>query len=246
LIEFDERQRILAWEGCLNARDLGGYPTVDGRQTRWGAFTRSDSLTPLTAAGRQAVIDYGIRTIIDLRTPQETVDQPNPFARGDWGINYINISFVDPAGDIPSSEFESLVDDYLWMLGQFAANVGQVMSTIARAPEGGILIHCMGGKDRTGLISAFLLDLAGVPREIIAEDYGLTAELLRPRDEKWLAGDPEKRAEREALLRKFAPRPEAMREVLARLDEKHGSVERYLLAAGATTAEIHRIRDRLV
>src|SRR6266545_1675488 len=66
-----ERTRRLAWEGVLNARDLGGYPAAGGRETRWGAVVRSDNLTPLTPAGRAALVRYGVRTIVDLRLPEE-------------------------------------------------------------------------------------------------------------------------------------------------------------------------------
>ena len=67
----NERTRRLAWEGLLNARDLGGYPTADGGETRWGAVVRSDNLTPLTEDGRAALLAYGIRSIVDLRRPEE-------------------------------------------------------------------------------------------------------------------------------------------------------------------------------
>ena len=85
--------RQLEWEGCLNVRDLGGYPAANGRETRWGAVVRSDNLSPLTDAGREALRDHGIRSIIDLRMPEEAEQLPNPFARpGDHGIAYTNVS----------------------------------------------------------------------------------------------------------------------------------------------------------
>jgi protein-tyrosine phosphatase len=121
------------------------------------------------------------------------------------------------------------------------------MAAVAGAPEGGVLIHCAAGKDRTGLISALLLGLVGVPAETIAADYAMTAELLRPRDEAWLAAAaPEERAEREALLARYAPRAEVMVEVLAGLEERYGGVEGYLRAAGVSPADLDRLRERLL
>jgi protein-tyrosine phosphatase len=110
-----------------------------------------------------------------------------------------------------------------------------------------VVIHCAAGKDRTGLISALLLGLAGVPADTIAADYAMTAELLRPRDQAWLAGlDPEERAEREAMLARYAPTAEVMLAVLEGLGERFGGVEPYLLATGLGTDDLERLRDRLL
>jgi protein-tyrosine phosphatase len=95
--EQREWTRLLEWEGCLNARDLGGYATEGGRETRWGAVVRSDSPAALTEVGRAALAAYGVRAIVDLRLPAELADHPNPFAEpGDHGIAYTNVSFIDP------------------------------------------------------------------------------------------------------------------------------------------------------
>jgi protein-tyrosine phosphatase len=92
------RVRRLDWAALVNARDVGGYPTTDGRSIRWGALVRSDSLSSLTPAGRDALIACGVRTVIDLRMPMEIERAPNPFAdRRDDGIAYHNVSFIDPA-----------------------------------------------------------------------------------------------------------------------------------------------------
>ncbi len=244
--EEREWSRLLDWEGGLNARDLGGYATEDGRETRWGAVVRSAALGALTEAGRAALADYGVRTIVDLRLPDELEREPNPFAEpGDHGIVYTNVSIIDPAA-APPDAVSTLAEDYLQMLDRYGHGVAQAMAAIARAPEGGVLVHCAAGKDRTGLISALLLGLAGVPAETIATDYALTAELLRPRDEDWLEHGPGERAEREAILARFAPTAEVMLEVLEGLDRRYGGVERYLLAAGVSPADLDRLRDRLV
>ena len=96
--EQREWTRLLEWEGCLNARDLGGYETEDGRETRWGTVVRSDCPAALTEAGRAALAGYGVRAIVDLRLPAELAEDPNPFADpGDHGIAYTNVSFIDPA-----------------------------------------------------------------------------------------------------------------------------------------------------
>ena len=245
--EQREWTRLLAWEGCLNARDLGGYQTEDGHETRWGAVVRSDSPAALTEAGRAALADYGVRAIVDLRLPTELADHPNPFAEpGDHGIVYTNVSFIDPAA-APPEAVSTLAEDYLQMLDRYRQGVAEAMAAIARAPEGVVVIHCAAGKDRTGLISALLLGLVDVPAETIAADYALTAELLRPREQEWLAAcPPEERAEREALLARYAPTAEVMLTVLAGLGERFGGVEPYLLATGLARDDLDRLRDRLL
>ncbi len=65
----DGRQpkRHLRLEGTYNVRDIGGYRTTDGRHTRWRRLLRADSLHRLTPASQAALVDYGVRTVIDLR-----------------------------------------------------------------------------------------------------------------------------------------------------------------------------------
>jgi protein tyrosine/serine phosphatase len=245
--EQREWTRLLEWEGCLNARDLGGYATEDGRETRWGTVVRSDSPAALTEAGRAALAGYGVRAIVDLRLPAELADDPNPFAEpGDHGIAYTNVSFIDPAA-APPDAVSTLAQDYLQMLDRYRQGVAEAMTAIARAPDGAVVIHCAAGKDRTGLISALLLGLVDVPAETIAADYAMTAELLRPREQEWLASlSPEERTERAAMVARYAPTAEVMLEVLEQLTDRFGGVEPYLLEAGLDQDDLDRLRDRLV
>lgn len=241
-----ERARRLVWEGCFNARDLGGYRTKDGRQTRWQAVVRADNLAPLTEAGRRALIDYGVRTIVDLRLPKELALHPNPFVEpGGHHIAYHNISLIDPAAE-PGPAFTTLAADYCGLLDRFRPQVSEIMTTISRAPEGGVLVHCMAGKDRTGIISALLLELAGVPRDVIGADYALTAECLRSQDEDYLANGPGERADRERDLARRMPTVEVMPEVLEHLDREYGGAEAYLLGAGVSAEDIEGLHARLV
>jgi len=244
----DQRQwtRRLAWEACLNARDLGGYPTASGRTTRWGAVVRSDSPAKLTPAGRAAVVAYGVRTVVDLRLPDELAQEPSPFSTRDGhGIAYVHASFM-PVEREPAPPPVTLAADYARMLGISTAGVAASMTAIARAGEGGVLIHCAGGRDRTGLISAFLLDLAGVPEETIASDYALSDECLRPETENWLEHGPGERADRVRDVELFRTRPAVMRETLAYLAATHGGVEAYLLAAGVSPQDLARLRALLL
>ncbi len=235
----------MLWDGFLNARDLGGLPLPDGRETRWRSIVRSESPARLTEVGRSALVEYGVRSIVDLRLPEELVTEPNPFAEpGEHGITYHHRSFLDPAAG-PAPEFTTLAEDYKRMLERFRTQVGAIMATIASAPEGAVLIHCAVGKDRTGLTSALLLELAGVSRDAVVADYALTAEFLRPRDLEWLETGPGDRAWRENELTRFRAREEVMLDVLEHVEERHGSAAGYLRWTGLSDADIARLRRRL-
>ena len=184
---------------------------------------------------------------MDLRLPFELKSEPNPFAARDHhAVAYHNISFIDPGGLGSLAIATTLAEDYTAMLRHFARRVARVVTAIARAPDGGVVVHCAAGKDRTGLIVALLLSTVGVAPELIADDYALTAESLKARDEWYLAEGPGERAEREETIRHFRARPEVMAEVLAGVDERYGGAEPYLLAAGVRPAHLERIRDRLL
>ncbi len=242
----DVQTRRLAWEGCYNIRDLGGFPIEGGGETRWGAVVRADSLSRLTEAGRAALVDYGVRSIIDLRRPAELAEYPNPFAgEVSHGIQYMNVSLIDPSVSEPES-IESLAEDYKRILDTFAPSMAVVMHAIACAPEGTVLVHCMAGRDRTGMVVALLLDLAGVSRAVIAEDYALSGECLKPLDDEWLENGPGDREQRARDVAHWKPRAEGMLDVLAHLDDRYGSVEGYLEHAGVTADDLERIRRRLV
>jgi protein-tyrosine phosphatase len=245
-VKTTEPPRRLAWDACLNARDLGGYPTAHGQTTAWRAVVRADSLARLTADGQTALVAYGVRTVIDLRLPDEVALAPNPFAApGEHGVAYANLSLIDPAAG-PAPAFTTLANDYLGMLHRFQHTVTEIVSTIAAAPPGGVVVHCAAGKDRTGLIAALLLDLVGVAPEIIAADYALTAEYLQPEWEAWLASGPGSRAERERDLVRTAPTIEVMLTVLATLADRHGGAAGYLQRGGLSAEQLARVRARML
>jgi protein-tyrosine phosphatase len=240
------RTRRLLWGDCYNVRDLGGHRTPDGRETAWGAVIRADSLSRLTPEGCDALRAYGVRTIVDLRLMSETAVAQHPFAPPTGGeIAYYNISLFDPAAG-PAPAYATLADDYKGVLARFPDTIRDVMTTIARAPEGGVVVHCAGGRDRTGIVVALLLALAGVPHDAIAADYALSTEYLRPRDEEWLANGPGDRAERERSYARGLTKAEVMLEFLAHLDERHGGAEAYVLGIGVKPADIARLCTRLV
>ena len=248
------RSRDLVWDGCLNVRDLGGHQTEDGGETRFGAVVRADSVSQLSEAGWKALTAYGVRTVLDLRGEHERDDDPP----GDLPVEVLHIPFMEAS----EAEWEEIAEEiegaaaaapdaatstrdvYLIFLERFGANVAAALKAVAHAPDGGVVVHCVGGKDRTGLLVAFLLHLAGVPDEEVAADYALSEERLRPRHEAWFeAADSEEELER---LRRIAQTPaESMLGVFRELERCHGSVDGYLRSTGLSEEELERLRARL-
>jgi len=249
-----QRSRDLVWDGLLNVRDLGGHPTEDGGETRFGSVVRADSVRHLTDEGWQALVDYGMKTVVDLRTKEELEADPPaelpvevlhiPFLetdRSDWKqIEDELEAVVKAAPDVASATR----DVYLVFLDHFASNVAAAVRAVANAPEGGVVIHCAGGKDRTGLVTALLLHLAGVRTEEIALDYALSEERLRTRHEQWIA-EAESEEERERLMRITQTPADSIKGVLEELERRYGSVEGYLRHGGLTGDELAQARARL-
>jgi protein-tyrosine phosphatase len=245
-----QRSRELAWDGCLNVRDLGGHRTEDGGETRYGAVVRADSLHQLTEDGWKSVVDYGIRTVIDLRMDEEREGDPPAGAP----VDLLHVSLFDDdkavfeeieaAAEAAPDVATATREVYLLFLEHFKANVATAIRAIANAPEGGVVVHCMGGKDRTGLVTALLLELAGVDDEQIAADYTLSEERLRPRHELWFA-EAETEAERERLHRIAQTPASSIVGVLGELKRRYGGVEGYLRAAGLSDDELAHARKRL-
>jgi protein-tyrosine phosphatase len=236
-------ERRLDWDGCVNVRDLGGHETFEGRHTAFGAVVRADALKSLTDEGWQALVDHGVRTVIDLRFPAERgADPPREVP-----VEVVRLPLVDDRDEeaiAAIDSWESTARAYLEILERFRTNFARVMTAIARAPEGGVLVHCQGGKDRTGLVVALLLTMAGVSREEIAVDYGLSAANLGPLTEVWVA---EAQHEEEAARRRriSGGEPQAMLDVLVELEARYGSVRSYLLAAGAAENDLDSAVARL-
>jgi protein-tyrosine phosphatase len=234
------RERTLTWEGCLNVRDLGGHETADGGHTRWGAVVRADSIRQLSDAGWESLVEYGVTTIVDLRFHSELEADPP----AELPVEVVHLPLLEEDGMEPLDAAPTSKDFYLEALEVFRPNFALAVRAVAEAPEGTVLVHCQGGKDRTGLVVALLLRLAGVEAETIAADYGLSAENLAQVTAQWIA-EASDDTELAYRARVSAGPPEQMADVLAELERRYGSVEEYLLRGGATESDLERVRARL-
>jgi protein tyrosine/serine phosphatase len=241
----------LAWEGCLNVRDLGGLPTEDGRRTRLGGVVRADNIRKLSDDGWRALAEHGVQRIVDLRFAEELAeDQPR-----DVDIDVVHVSVLGESFD-PDYVKEldahlaanDVADHYAWSYVEFLERhrdrFGRAFAAVADA-QGTVVVHCMGGKDRTGIVSALLLRLAGVSHDVIGKDYAVTAANLEPSTSQWIPkiADEAERAKWEKL--KDTPAG-AMIRVVQEIEHRYGDVASYLRAAGLSDEQVGRLRERLV
>ena len=232
------RERVLVWDGCVNVRDLGGLPLAGGGETRFDVLVRADSVTRLTERGWRALYDYGVRTAVDLRRDDELVD--DPLHASSIAVTRVPVLPWDRAH--PTDKRPSLRDGYLALLAACRAEFGRAVAALAAA-DGPAVVYCQGGRDRTGLVVALVLALAGVEAEAIAEDHRLSEQSWDPLLEAWFAAA---RSDEELEWRHLAiPAGRAMLEVLDELDAAYGGARGYLLAGGAWRRDLDRLVLRL-
>ena len=235
-------ERDLYWDGCFNARDLGGFRTSDGRTTRWGALARADSLDRLTGAGWDALRAHGIRTLIDLRNDEEIEGRLHP-APPDLAT--IHVALDDIADEalwrqIWAADLDGSPLYYPLFMRRKPERCAAAVRAVVRAGPGGVLIHCSSGRDRTGLIAMLLLAVAGVVPDDIISDYELSAgKLARLYAE---LGEEDQGPQIAAVLRR--KKTSARAEILSILETV--DIPTYLRSAGLDDHDLTAVRARLL
>jgi protein-tyrosine phosphatase len=175
---METRERLLALVGAYNFRDLGGYPTADGRFTRWGRLFRSDALHELTAEDLQVLRQVGLASVIDLRTATE-LERTGRGPLGEEPIAYLHASVLQEEGGesvaTPAPPEGDQAERYMWYLNVGRDALTEALTTAADPVNQPVVFHCAAGKDRTGVLAALILDILGVDRSAIVEDYTITA-----------------------------------------------------------------------
>ncbi|MEQ8691161.1 MAG: tyrosine-protein phosphatase [Pseudomonadales bacterium] len=246
--DYDDRHH--KFEGCFNFRDIGGYATEDGRSVKWGLYFRAGRQDRMSEADLERLNLMSIRTQIDLRKPEEVADQ----GRGpleSLGAAYHNIAVIPDGG---SDELARLVGDtgisgkrYLGYL-EFGSETWLKLFDLFADPAAlPLLIHCTAGKDRTGVSTAFLLTVLGVPRPIIEADYILTnRDVTRQVDYVESTIGLPTDMDRPTLLHAAGVPEEAMADFLDGLEEKYGGALNYLHEIGITDAQMAQVRENFL
>jgi protein-tyrosine phosphatase len=200
----------LNWPDLRNARDLGGVLTAGGGRICERALIRTDNHGRLDADGLVAIRSYGVSRIVDLRWEWEASKYPSPLA-GDESYRLLPACF-----DLTGNE-EIPPDSYRLMVDGSWDRLAAAFTAIAEAPAGGVVVHCHAGRDRTGLVVALALHVAGASLESIAADYALSDN----------------------------SRPAMIVNTFTHLETRYGGVADYLIDSGVAPAHLAAVRARL-
>ena len=242
--------RELDIAGTYNVRDLGGYATLSNGVLTYHALIRAGNLDKLTEASQQQILDYGVKTIIDVRDEWEAKHYPNPFENSAT-VSYHNLPLI---GDVLSNDetFQAETSDYLelheWYskyIDRCQAQIAQILSTIADS-DTGILIHCHAGKDRTGIIIALMLASIGVSNEVIAEDYVLSHQDIQHLITDWRTYAESKGYDMAQFERENATLPETILTMLAHIEDNFGSVDTYLQHCGLSREQLNLLKTKFL
>ena len=214
----------------FNFRDLGGIEAADGARVASGRLYRGASLHHLGPEELQRFHGLGMSTVIDLRTPFEWSDETAPPLPGLGARNLPMFERLPRFPEEPEDPTAMMVDLYMWVLEVGAGTITAVLELLAEEDAYPFTFYCAAGKDRTGVLTAIVFSLLGVPRELIVRDYALSdapVDALK----RWIEDRDPERYDPVPAGAYRAP-AETMSDFLDRVDERYGSVSGYLREVG--------------
>ena len=242
----DYLERHYPFEGCFNFRDIGGYLNQDGKKIKKGLYFRTGRQDRMSDKDLAKLSDLDISTQIDLRKPDEVLDQGKGPLEA-MGAKYINIAVIPEGG---SDQLSRLVGDtgisgkrYLGYLEFGPTSWLRLFGILSELDNLPVVLHCTAGKDRTGVSTAFLLSILGVSRDVIEADYLLT-NLDTERQADFIestVGYPEG-YDRERMIAIAGVPETAMKDFLDGVESKWGTVVEYLKKIGITQEQMDTIR----
>lgn len=248
-----EKEVLASWvelEGCYNFRDLGGYRTAEGRRFRTGLVFRSDGLQFLTPPDLAKLRDeIGLAEVIDLRSRMEVEEAGRGAIADQTTIHGLPLfPEVQGSGGRPSADFQMPADMgelYYLMLVAAQKPIVQVVRLLADF-EAPAVFHCAAGKDRTGVISALLLSLLGVPDDTIILDYAFSRQNIDLINARLDSSDTYQKLMTDLPEGAYDADPACMRKFLAKLRETHGSAEGWAEHSGLDASTRERLAARLL
>jgi len=239
-------ERLIALEGAVNFRDLGGYATEDGLRTRWRVLFRADGLSELTETDLEVMRELGIRTVVDLRSGQEV--EQSRFNVEAHPVTFHHYPFIKA---LPNAEDFArapgfLGTQYTEMLDEATPQIIGALSALAAPDARPAVFHCTAGKDRTGLLSALVLSLLGVPEETVIADYALSGAAMSRLRAKLIKKYPDGGsviADSDVL---FSADPANMVALFAHLRNRYGTVAEYAVQVGVPAGVVERLRESLL
>ena len=246
----DYSERHFAFEGCFNFRDIGGYLTKEGKKIKKGIYFRTGRQDRMSEKDLAELKNLKISTQIDLRKPEEILDQgKGPLEN--MGADYINIPIIPDGG---SDQLSRLVGDtgisgrrYLGYLEFGPESWLKIFEILANKDSLPVVLHCTAGKDRTGVSTAFLLSVLGVDRDLIEADYKLTnLDTERQADFIENSGGFPEGVDKETMILAAGVPEDAMTVFLDGVESRWGSVLGYLEEIGITKNQMNVIRDNFL
>jgi protein-tyrosine phosphatase len=242
------RDRSITFELVFNVRDLGGLPTVGGTKTRRGVLYRGDGVHRLAGEDLEKARGLGLRTVVDLRTLGE-IERSGQFPVADHPVEWFHLPIIERmwsedelVATVGAVDF--LRERYLEMLESGAESIARIVELVVGGTP--LLFHCAAGKDRTGVVAAVLLGLAGVPAEEIADDYHATAGAMAALVDWLTVTHPEALDAMTSQPPEYLEAPyEAMEAFLAEVDARYGSMEGYVKGLGVDPTAIEALRSVL-
>lgn len=235
------KHEILDVAGVRNARGIAGLRVVDGGEIRPGALLRSATLQYLEPAGAEALSDYGVSLVIDLRSDQEREDWPSKWSPTNGRTIIVPLK---PEADPTAGHGKHLAQVYRGIIDQFGDRLVLILREIADN-DGATLVHCAAGKDRTGVVVALLLALLDVRSDDILANYEISRELLGEDFLAYLGASPE--AQTRGMARgSLDSSPQLMAETFDYIQAQHGTVMAYLSKHGLTEVEVTRLRGKFL
>ncbi|BCJ54593.1 hypothetical protein Asp14428_60680 [Actinoplanes sp. NBRC 14428] len=242
----DPYPRNLSFSTTYNFRDVGGYAGTDGRTVRWRRLFRADSLHRLKGDDLAAFGALGVRTVIDLRRLFEIeehgrVPEAAELAYHNVVLEHVDWDSVPHPAELPHARW--LADRYLNFVEDGRDGLARALGLIADPVAAPAVVHCMAGKDRTGVVCALTLSLLGVSDRDIADDYALTEVAMASLTEFLLRTKP---GLVEGKYHMFECPQDAMLMFLGDLRERYGSVEKYVREIGVSGEQVAAMRDHLL
>ena len=245
--EMDELAHWVELQGCFNFRDLGDYRTLDGRRMRSGQVFRADGLHYLTDADLDHLrAGIGLGAVIDLRASDEIAESGTGGVEERFDWHHVPLFSRTREGDRSPREFlKNMGELYLFMLEAAGEPIGRVVRLLAdsRRP---IVFHCAAGKDRTGVISALLLSLLGVPEETIVMDYAFSRRNLDQINARLRSSSSYQALMDDLPEGAYEAEPETMVAFLERVRSEYGSMAAWAKTAGIGPDLVERLQRRLL
>lgn len=230
----------LIFENIINCRDLGGYVCRHG-VTQFGRFLRCGIPDTPTSGDIVKLMKYGVKTVIDLRGDWECENQPSVFQYLD-GVDYHHVGVFELNAAIINEFDGTLESSYELSIDQYKECYAKVLSIIADAKDGCVLFHCFFGKDRTGMLAALLLSIAGAEIEDIIADYQVSYTYIAPYIERekanpdgniWDTNDANYLSNAKTIIG-----------LMNYIIKKYGSTDNYLAEIGIDDTTKEKIRAR--